>query len=95
MAISKLIAAYIMIDTYFCFEFFLITGAKRTLLLGMTGMIADAEKQRKQDALACEAFTKCKAEKSRYKNPVFVYSDIETGNVVASEEYEQRYCNVL
>jgi hypothetical protein len=56
----------------------------------MTGMIADAEKQRKQDALACEVFTKCKAEKSRYKNPVFVYSDIETGNVVASEEYEQR-----
>jgi hypothetical protein len=57
----------------------------------MTGMIADAEKQRKQDALACEVFTKCKAEKSRYKNPVFVYCDIETGNVVASEEYEQRY----
>lgn len=58
-------------------------------------MISDAEKQRKQDAVACEVFTKCKAEKSRNKNPVFVYSDVETGNVVASEEYEQRYCAAL
>lgn len=57
-------------------------------------MIADAEKQRKRDAVACEVFTKCKAEKSRYKNPVFVYSDVDTGNFVESEEYEQRYCTV-
>ena len=64
--------------------------AKRTLLLGMTAMVSDAEKQRQIDCKLCEDSTKCRVEKSKNKAFPYTYVDIESGCTVEAEEYERR-----
>ena len=64
--------------------------AKRTLLLGMTAMVSDAEKQRQIDCKLCEDSTKCRVEKSKNKVFPYTYVDIDTGITIEAEEYERR-----
>lgn len=64
--------------------------AKRTLLLGMTAMVSDAEKQRQIDCKLCEDSTKCRVEKSKNKAFPYTYVDIDTGCTIEAEEYEKR-----
>jgi hypothetical protein len=53
-------------------------------------MITDAEKQRQADMKETEDFTRCRVGKGRGRGAAFEYTDIDTGSVVTSEEYERR-----
>lgn len=53
-------------------------------------MITDAEKQRQADTKQTEDFTRCKVGKGRSRAAAFEYTDIDTGMVVPSSEYEKR-----
>jgi hypothetical protein len=53
-------------------------------------MITDAEKQRQTDMKQTEDFTRCRVGKSRSRGATFEYTDIDTGMVVPSSEYEKR-----
>jgi hypothetical protein len=64
--------------------------AKKTLLQSLSPMLADSEVQRKEDALACEQFTRCKNIKVRKPQQSYEYIDIDTQTSVDYAEYEKR-----
>lgn len=72
------------------FESYKLTDAKKALLLSLTPMISDADKQRQIDSKQCEDFTRCKVGKSKGRNSSFEYTDIDTDLIVATDEYEIR-----
>ena len=65
--------------------------AKKTLLLGLSPMLTDAERERSREATACESFTRCRSNKARSRNCSFEYTDIDTHIKTAYSEYEKRY----
>lgn len=65
--------------------------AKRATLLSLSPMLTEAEEERKKEVGACEAFTRCKANKTRTKSSSYEYIDIDTGMKIDYAEYERRY----
>lgn len=62
---------------------------RREILLGLSGMLTEADAQRKQDVDACEKFTQCKSSKGRGKN-TYEYVDILSQRTIDFDEYEKR-----
>lgn len=69
--------------------------SKKSLLLSLSTMLSDSEKQRQYDSKLNENFTKCRVSKNKSKNAYYEYTDVNTGMVVTSEEYEKRYRNCI
>lgn len=65
--------------------------AKKSILIGLSPMLSDAEEQRKSESLACELFTRCKSSKEIGRSSYYCYTDMDTHNKIGFAEYETRF----
>ncbi len=71
--------------------------AKKALLLSLSPALAEAERVRRADCAAAEAFTRTKVGKATNKNRLssFEYRDVDTDEVIDDSEYERRFVDIL
>lgn len=70
--------------------------SKRAVLLGLSPMLTDAEKQKKIDGELCTKFTRCTSYKGKGRCGQFEYFDLDTQSVMEYENYQKRYArNIL
>ncbi len=61
--------------------------SKKALLLSLSPMLAEAEKQQKSDVAACQKFTGCSSNKGKGRHSSYEYRDLNS-TIVEPEEYE-------
>lgn len=65
--------------------------SKKAVLLSLSPMLTDAERQRKGDSIEVETFTRCRVDKGRDRSSYYDYIDIDTNLIVDPIEYQRRY----
>lgn len=63
--------------------------SKKEIIMSMQASNQESERQKKNDSLNCEAFTKCRVVKGR--GSTYEYMDTITCAIVPPAEYEKRY----
>ena len=64
--------------------------SKKALLLNLSPQLEESERQRKEEVLKCEEFTKCKVQKEKSRSSDYTYIDTQTKKAISSQEYEKR-----
>ena len=68
---------------------------KKEILLRLSPMLIQAEKERQRDYEECQQHTRCKIGKGNTKNCTYVYTDIDTKEIITSEEYKRKYVDYI